>query len=121
MGGSLVIHGLRKEIHDERRYFLAYSGLAARSLPAPSLICPLKPVAGSGSMAAASSAVSSMLLKSGGRWVDATDVFGLREILYNRFVRLASKGVWTDLFHVPYNSRWLSCACSAASRTTATS
>jgi len=39
------------------------------------------------------------VLKSGGRWADAPDVYGPRKTLYNRFVRWAAKGVWTDIFH----------------------
>lgn len=39
------------------------------------------------------------VLKSGGRWVDAPDVYGPRKTLYNRFVRWAAKGIWTDIFH----------------------
>ena len=39
------------------------------------------------------------VLKSGGRWVDAPAVYGPRKTLYNRFVRWATKGVWTDIFH----------------------
>jgi len=39
------------------------------------------------------------VLKSGGRWVDAPDVYGPHKTLYNRFVRWAEKGVWTDVFH----------------------
>lgn len=39
------------------------------------------------------------VLKSGGRWVDAPDVYGPRKTLYNRFVRWAAKGVWVDVFH----------------------
>ena len=39
------------------------------------------------------------VLKSGGRWVDAPrEVYGPWKTLYNRFVRWAAKGVWTDLF-----------------------
>ncbi len=38
------------------------------------------------------------VLKSGGRWVDAPDVYGPRKTLYNRFVRWAAKGVWMALF-----------------------
>lgn len=38
------------------------------------------------------------VLKSGGRWVDAPDIYGPRKTLYNRFVRWAAKGVWTDIF-----------------------
>ena len=39
------------------------------------------------------------VLKSGGRWIDAPDVYGPRKTLYNRFVRWAAKGVWADIFH----------------------
>lgn len=39
------------------------------------------------------------VLKSGGRWIDAPDVYGPRKTLYNRFVRWAAKGVWIDIFH----------------------
>jgi len=39
------------------------------------------------------------VLKSGGRWVDAPGVYGPRKTLYNRFVRWAAKGVWSDIFH----------------------
>src|SRR3954451_4371553 len=38
------------------------------------------------------------VLKSGGRWVDAPPVYGPRKTLYNRFVRWAAKGVWSNLF-----------------------
>ena len=38
------------------------------------------------------------VLKSGGRWVDAPDVYGPRKILYNRFVRWVAKGIWMALF-----------------------
>lgn len=39
------------------------------------------------------------VLKSGGRWVDAPDIYGPRKTLYNRFVRWAAKGIWSDIFH----------------------
>ena len=39
------------------------------------------------------------VLKSGGRWVDAPEVYGPRKTLYNRYVRWAGKGVWMALFH----------------------
>jgi transposase len=39
------------------------------------------------------------VLKTGGRWVDAPDVYGPHKTLYNRFVRWAAKGIWMDLFH----------------------
>jgi transposase len=38
------------------------------------------------------------VLKSGGRWIDAPEVCGPHETLYNRFVRWAAKGVWMDIF-----------------------
>ena len=38
------------------------------------------------------------VLKSGGGWVDAPDVYGPRKTLYNRYVRWAAKGVWSNLF-----------------------
>ncbi len=38
------------------------------------------------------------VLKSGGRWVDAPDVYGPRKTLYNRFVRWVAKGIWMALF-----------------------
>ncbi|KAA2236922.1 IS5 family transposase [Salinarimonas soli] len=38
------------------------------------------------------------VLKSGGRWVDAPEVYGPCKTLYNRFVRWAVKGIWTALF-----------------------
>ena len=39
------------------------------------------------------------VLKSGGRWVDAPNLYGPHKTLYNRFVRWAAKGIWVDLFH----------------------
>jgi transposase len=39
------------------------------------------------------------VLKSGCRWVDAPPNYGPRKTLYNRYVRWAAKGVWTNLFH----------------------
>ena len=38
------------------------------------------------------------VLKSGSRWVDAPSDYGPKKTLYNRFVRWAEKGVWTNLF-----------------------
>jgi len=38
------------------------------------------------------------VIKSGGRWVDAPACYGPRKTLYNRFVRWADKGIWTNLF-----------------------
>ncbi len=39
------------------------------------------------------------VLKSGCRWIDAPPNYGPRKTLYNRYVRWAAKGVWTNLFH----------------------
>src|ERR1700693_4536792 len=39
------------------------------------------------------------VLKSGGRWSDAPEVYGPRNTLYNRFVCWAEKGVWSRIFH----------------------
>jgi transposase len=39
------------------------------------------------------------VLKSGCRWADAPQGYGPRKTLYNRFVRWAAKGVWSDIFH----------------------
>jgi len=38
------------------------------------------------------------VLKSGSRWIDAPPVYGPRKTLYNRFVRWAAKGIWTNIF-----------------------
>jgi transposase len=38
------------------------------------------------------------VLKSGGRWSDAPQVYGPRKTLYNRFVRWAEKGIWSRIF-----------------------
>ncbi len=46
-----------------------------------------------------SSAAVHVLKSRGGRWADAPAVHGPRRTLYNRFVRWAAKGVWTDIFH----------------------
>lgn len=43
------------------------------------------------------------VLKSGGRWIDAPEVYGPRKTLYNRFVRWAAKGVWVD---ISTHSQW---------------
>jgi transposase len=39
------------------------------------------------------------VIKSGGRWVDAPEVYGPRKTLDTRFQRWAAKGVWSDIFH----------------------
>src|SRR4051812_40022462 len=41
------------------------------------------------------------VLKSGGRWIDAPDVYGPYKTLYNRFVRWAAKGVWVERLRYP--------------------
>src|SRR3954465_787433 len=45
------------------------------------------------------------VLKSGGRWIDAPDVYGPHKTLYNRFVRWAAKGVWVDIFDSGFGRR----------------
>jgi len=39
------------------------------------------------------------VLMSGARWKDAPAIYGPRKTLYNRFVRWAAKGIWSDMFH----------------------
>ncbi|WP_417773696.1 IS5 family transposase [Stappia sp.] len=38
------------------------------------------------------------VLKSDGRWIDASDAYGPRKTLHNRFVRWSKKGIWTGIF-----------------------
>ena len=38
------------------------------------------------------------VLRSGCRWADAPSWYGPRKTLYNRFVRWAAKGVWSEVF-----------------------
>ena len=44
------------------------------------------------------------VIKSGGRWVDASAVCGSRKTLYNRFQRWAAKGIWSSIFHTLANA-----------------
>jgi transposase len=49
------------------------------------------------------------VLKCGGRWIDAPDVYGPSETLYTRFVCWAAKGVWSGVErHLPCSGigRW---------------
>lgn len=39
------------------------------------------------------------VLKSGRRWIYAPPNYGPKKTLYNRYVRWAEKGVWSNLFH----------------------
>jgi transposase len=39
------------------------------------------------------------VLMSGARWRDAPAIYGPRKTLYNRFVRWAARGIWSDMFH----------------------
>ena len=39
-------------------------------------------------------------MKSGGRWIDAPAIYGLRKTLYNCFVRWGAAGIWQRLFEV---------------------
>ncbi|MBG6200539.1 transposase [Labrenzia sp. EL_13] len=38
------------------------------------------------------------VLTSGGRWIEAAEVYGPKKTLFNRFVRWAEKDVWTGIF-----------------------
>ena len=38
------------------------------------------------------------VLKSGGRWIDAPDVYGPHKTLYNRFIRWSRLGVFDRIF-----------------------
>ena len=38
------------------------------------------------------------VLKSGGRWIDAPDVYGPHKTLYNRFVRWSRMGIFERIF-----------------------
>src|SRR5512134_2331145 len=62
------------------------------------------------------------VLKSGGRWADAPSSYGPRKTLYDRFVRWAAKGVWSDLFEMlatAVGRRPTSCSTARRSRRTA--
>ena len=39
------------------------------------------------------------MLRSGCRWKDAPPDCGPHKTLYDRFVRWAAKGVWSEVFH----------------------
>lgn len=47
------------------------------------------------------------VLKSGCRWSDAPAAYGPRKTLYNRFVRWAAEGVWSDVLHLSFRSTGL--------------
>jgi transposase len=66
------------------------------------------------------------VLKSGSRWVDAPPDYGPKKTLYNRFVRWADKGDWTNLFRALAQayallSRRLAPSCSSSRPTVPTS
>ena len=50
------------------------------------------------------------VLKSGGRWIDAPEVYGPRKTLYNRFARWAAKGRMGRYIPRTRNGRRTSCA-----------
>ena len=50
------------------------------------------------------------VLKSGGRWIDAPEVYGPRKTLYNRFVRWAAEGRMGRYIPRTRNGRRTSCA-----------
>jgi len=90
-----VIHGFRKEVRMNRDQFWLSE---AQFL----LISPHLPTDTRGKARVDDRRVISGIihvLKSGGRWVDAPPDYGPKKTLYNRYVRWAEKGVWSDLFH----------------------
>ncbi|WP_352786208.1 IS5 family transposase [Mesorhizobium sp. M0244] len=88
-------HGLQREATDESRLFLADGGSRFRGRRR---CCqPTRAASQEYDRRAIGGIVH--VLKSGGRWVDAPQVYGPRKTLYNRFVRWAAKGVWVDIFH----------------------
>jgi len=89
-----VIQGLRREAIDESGLFLAEGNSVAR-------LAPLLPTNTRGEPSMDDRRVVSwimLVLKSGGRWVDVPVAYRPRKILCNRFVRLAAKGVWANIF-----------------------
>jgi transposase len=84
-----VIHGFRKEAQMNRDHFW----LTAEQF---SKIEPHLPTDTRGKARVDDHRVIS---KSGGRWIDAPPDYGPKKTLYNRYVRWAAKGVWSDLFH----------------------
>ena len=90
-----MIHGFRKEAQMNRDHFW----LTAEQF---SKIEPHLPTDTRGKARVDDRRVISGIinvLKSGGRWIDAPPDYGPRKTLYNRYVRWAAKGVWSDLFH----------------------
>lgn len=45
-----------------------------------------------------------LVIKSGGRWVDAPAVYGPRKTLYNCFQRWSAKGLWSGIFNALANA-----------------
>jgi transposase len=89
-----VIHGFQEEAVMSRDYFWLTDAQFAR-------IRPHLPTDTRGKPRVDDRRVISGIvhvLKSGGRWVDTPDVYGPRKTLYNRYVRWAAKGVWSNLF-----------------------
>lgn len=95
LGIAIVIHSLRRERLMNRDYFWLTEAQFTR-------LEPFLPTDTRGKPRVDDRRVISGIihvLKSGGRWVDAPEVYGPRKTLYNRFVRWAAKGVWTDIFY----------------------
>src|SRR3954469_25563281 len=91
-----MIHGLRQEGMMNRDFFWLTKDQFAR-------LKPLLPSDTRGKPRVDDRRVISGIvhvLKSGGRWIDAPDVYGPHKTLYNRFVRWAAKGVWIDIFDI---------------------
>ena len=91
-----AIHGLRQELYINRDCFWLTEDQFSR-------LAPLLPSDTRGKPRVDDRRVISGIvhvLKSGGRWVDAPDVYGPHKTLYNRFVRWAAKGVWIDIFDI---------------------
>lgn len=90
-----MIHSFRKEVWMNRdQFWLSETQFA--------LISPHLPTDTRGKARVDDRRVISGIihvLKSGGRWIDAPPDYGPKKTLYNRYVRWAEKGIWTDLFH----------------------
>jgi transposase len=37
------------------------------------------------------------MIRSGGRWADASEAYGPKKTLYNRYIRWAGRGVWEGM------------------------
>ena len=90
-----MIHRLRKEIKDESGHFWLSEEPFAK-------MAPFLPTGTRGKARVDDRRVIGGIvhvLESGGRQVDAPEVYGPRKTLYNRFVRWSAKDVWIKMFH----------------------